>query len=300
MSDYPDGHDRPDRPPLYTGTKSFLDSVFYFNSLVPPEWLSSAHLPLPSGVQLALMAIRIFRVCELRWWALVTPDTHTRLSSPTHPPLSLRFTGAKAFGTLTVIDASWYLPSAKRDPAAEYLSQRIPGALRWDFSTDATGDLPHGLPSADFMTRKLAEMGIGQETTVVVYDGMGMFSSPRLWWMLRAFGHRQVSVLDGGLPAWIEAGYPVESGPPEPAPPLTKGRAPFVAELGDGFVCSLDQVRIGKRKSQSIIQSTPAINPRNQPPQSTPAINPHNQLPQSTPAINPESAPPPRTRPPPV
>jgi len=114
------------------------------------------------------------------------------------------------------IDASFHLPGAGRNARQEFTDgPRIPGAVFWDLDTiKAPSDLPHMVPSAEAMAMACARARIqdgGRD--VVVYDSVGLFSSPRLWWQLRAFGHQSVFVLDGGLGAWVQAGLPVEHGP---------------------------------------------------------------------------------------
>lgn len=138
-----------------------------------------------------------------------------------------------------VVDASWYLPAMKRDPVAEYTATRIPGAAFFDVdATDDTSSLPHMLPSADFFSSTMSRIGLSSSDHIVCYDGKGIFSAPRLWWMLRAFGHEQASVLDGGLPAWLRAELPTESGPASaPAP------GKFEAALRPNTACPLERVR---------------------------------------------------------
>ena len=62
------------------------------------------------------------------------------------------------------------------------------------------------LPSVDEFQQAAQKLGINSDSTIVCYDAMGIFSSPRAWWMFKAFGHDKVFVLNGGLPKWIEAG----------------------------------------------------------------------------------------------
>lgn len=117
---------------------------------------------------------------------------------------------------LVVIDASWYLPQQQRDPRQEFQAGHIPGA-RWfdlDAASDPDTDLPHMLPSPAHFQATMEALGVGSTSHAVVYDGSGtQLSAPRLWWMLRAYGHEQVAVLDGGMQAWRAAGHPVEAGP---------------------------------------------------------------------------------------
>lgn len=117
---------------------------------------------------------------------------------------------------IRIADASWYLPQAGRDAKAEYNSAHIPGAVFFDIDelSDETSNLPHMLaPPAKFASR-MRRLGLGDGNLIVVYDGAGVYSAPRAWWMLRAMGHEDVVVLDGGLPKWKFEGRPVEDMPP--------------------------------------------------------------------------------------
>lgn len=114
-----------------------------------------------------------------------------------------------------VVDASWYMPGEKREPAKEFEAGHIPGAAFFDIdaiSDHATG-LPHMLPSASDFSLAAGKLGIGNDDMVVAYDGSGIFSAPRLWWTLKAMGHANVKVLDGGFPKWKREGRTVETGP---------------------------------------------------------------------------------------
>jgi len=111
-----------------------------------------------------------------------------------------------------IADASWYLPEKVRDPQTEYQSAHIPRAVFFDIDdlSDEKSALPHMLaPAAQFASR-MRKLGLGDGNLIVVYDTAGIYSSPRAWWMLRAMGHEDVVVLDGGLPKWRAEGWPVE------------------------------------------------------------------------------------------
>ena len=111
-----------------------------------------------------------------------------------------------------VADASWYLPQAKRDPRAEYTAAHIPRAVFFDIEdlSDETSALPHMLAPATKFASRMRKLGLGDGNLIVVYDSAGIYSSPRAWWMLRAMGHSEVVVLDGGLPKWRSEGRPLE------------------------------------------------------------------------------------------
>src|SRR5687768_13331543 len=79
---------------------------------------------------------------------------------------------------VVIIDGSWYLPTQNRDPDAEFLAGHIPGALRFDIDTvrDTSSSLPHMLPSPEVFAKTVGDMGIDENTAIVVYDGAGLFS----------------------------------------------------------------------------------------------------------------------------
>lgn len=112
-----------------------------------------------------------------------------------------------------VLDASWYMPDEKRNPLQEYQVAHIPGALFFDVDgiSDRTTTLPHMLPSEEAFAAAVSALGIENKDGLVVYDGKGIFSAARVWWMFRVFGHDRIWVLDGGLPRWRASGYDVES-----------------------------------------------------------------------------------------
>ncbi|MBP0482255.1 3-mercaptopyruvate sulfurtransferase [Sagittula salina] len=117
---------------------------------------------------------------------------------------------------LRILDASWYLPDMGRDPKAEYLAGHIPGARFFDIDeiSDARSDLPHMAPEPEKFMSRLRAMGVGDGHQVVVYDGAGLFSAARVWWLFKLMGKDDIAVLDGGFPKWRAEGHPVEDMPP--------------------------------------------------------------------------------------
>ena len=155
-----------------------------------------------------------------------------------------------SFGNVCVIDASWYLPAMNRDPLAEYHQQHIQGAAYYDLDhwSDPNSDLPHTLPSPEWFTQGMQACGVNHDSEVVVYDGAGVFSAPRLWWLLKSFGHNNVKVLDGGLPAWLREGLPVESG----SPSISKG-AYQTERLVGGFVEANEVLACATQEGRAVI-----------------------------------------------
>nr|WP_242010120.1 sulfurtransferase [Acetobacter conturbans] len=121
-----------------------------------------------------------------------------------------------ARGEVTVLDATARLPGEQTDPDATFLRERLPGARRFDIElfSDPEQSLPHMAPSAGRFARLAGELGLTREQPVVFYDQGNIASSCRAWWLLRLFGHEQVFILDGGLPAWRESSSRIEEGAP--------------------------------------------------------------------------------------
>lgn len=117
---------------------------------------------------------------------------------------------------LRVLDASWYMPDSGRNPRAEYDAAHIPGARFFDIDdiSDHRSDLPHMAPPVEKFMSRMRAMGVGDGHQVVVYDGSGLFSAARVWWMFRLMGKFDVAVLDGGFPKWQAEGRPIEDLPP--------------------------------------------------------------------------------------
>ena len=117
---------------------------------------------------------------------------------------------------LRVLDASWYLPGSKRDPFAEYQAAHIPGARFFDLDdvSDHRSDLPHMVPPVEKFMSRMRAIGVGDGHQIVVYDGSGLFSAPRVWWLFKLMGQMDIAVLDGGFPKWQAEGHPVEDLPP--------------------------------------------------------------------------------------
>ncbi|MBL0171092.1 MAG: 3-mercaptopyruvate sulfurtransferase [Gemmatimonadaceae bacterium] len=155
-----------------------------------------------------------------------------------------------------VIDASTYLPNAGRDARAEYLAAHIPGAVFCDIGwiSDETAPFPHTLPTAPVFAERMGSLGISSNDAIIVYDGSGQnFSAPRLWWMLRVFGHHRVAVLDGGLRKWGQEGHAVDAHVQAVTP------ATFTAHLDVNRVRDIDAMRanLDTRREQVVDARSP-------------------------------------------
>lgn len=157
---------------------------------------------------------------------------------------------------LRIVDASWFLPTMNRDAAAEYAERRIPGAVRFDVDAiaDTASPLPHMLPTADAFAAAVGAMGIRDGDAIVVYDGAGLLSSPRVWWTFRLFGAKDVKILEGGMPKWLAEGRPLETGAaPAPTP------ATFHAKLEAARVVGLhDVVGVLAEGTATVVDARPA------------------------------------------
>jgi len=170
---------------------------------------------------------------------------------------------------LVVLDGSFYLPAMKRDAADEYLAGHIPGAVRFDIDevADHATDLPHMLPSPTDFAAMAGQLGIGDQDTIVAYDGHGMFSSPRVWFTLRLFGADNVFILEGGLPKWKAEGRALERGS------VKRPGKTFVARKRGDIVASLDRVwQALASHSAQIVDARPAERFRGEAPEPRPGV----------------------------
>lgn len=119
---------------------------------------------------------------------------------------------------LAIIDGSWRMPGKGR-ARDDFAARRIERAQFFDIDeiADRKTDLPHMLPSPESFAAAMRAMGVASDDAVVVYDDQGIFSAARVWWTFRAMGHRRVSVLNGGLKAWMAEGRPVGRTQTKPA-----------------------------------------------------------------------------------
>ena len=158
------------------------------------------------------------------------------------------------------VDASWYLPTMLRDGvprngAAEYAQAHIPGAVFFDLDahSDPSSGLPHMMPGPVQFASAMRRLGISNSHTLVIHDGLGLFSAPRVWWTFRAMGAREVYLLDGGLPAWVEAGHPLTD------EPVRRTASHFVAQLDTSVIADLAAVEAAvDAGAATVIDARPA------------------------------------------
>ena len=151
---------------------------------------------------------------------------------------------------LRVVDGTYIIPPTTRDARREYEERHIPGAVFFDIDEicDKSNPLPHMLPRPEAFSSAARKLGLGDKSRIVVYDTHGMVSAARVWWMFRAFGHKSVAVLDGGLPKWIKEDRQVVGTPSVPA------TQHFTARFNGGLVRDLAQIKanLAKRAEQVV------------------------------------------------
>lgn len=161
-----------------------------------------------------------------------------------------------------VVDGSWYMPNEKQDPHANFLKERIPGAVFFDLEActskeGANANLPHMLPSKEQFARYMSELGLKREDAIVLYDGKGIFSAPRIRLTLNHFGADNVAILDGGLKEWLAAGEKTESGPSSSTSSSSSSSQSTSFEARDppqGFVRDIATVRANSESNAPSFQ----------------------------------------------
>jgi thiosulfate/3-mercaptopyruvate sulfurtransferase len=141
-----------------------------------------------------------------------------------------------------IADVRWYLFEKDKTGQSEYTRGHIPGAVFVDMDTELAnppldGPGRHPIPRTEIFVEAMARAGIGADTHVVCYDDRGGAMSARLWWLLKYFGHANVSLLDGDLTRWIAEGRSLATDTP------TFARANFIPRPRPEMVVNREQVR---------------------------------------------------------
>jgi thiosulfate/3-mercaptopyruvate sulfurtransferase len=172
---------------------------------------------------------------------------------------------------VSVVDGSYYLPAHKRDGKAEYLAGHIPGAVFFDINeiADDSSDLPHMLPGPKQFGDAVGKLGITESDTIIVYDGLGLFSAPRVWWTFRIMGAKNVFILDGGLPACKAENRPLEQGDAKRKP------ATFAADMTTGAVSMHGDVQMALNGTAiQVVDARPAGRFAGRDPEPRPGLRP--------------------------
>ena len=168
-----------------------------------------------------------------------------------------------------VVDGSWHLPPTGRKAPQEYAEAHLPGAVFFNIDTvaDLSSGLPHMLPTAEHFARAAGALGLSESDTIVVYDQLGLFTAPRVAWMFRIYGARDVRILEGGLPAWKAENRPLESAIPSPP------AASFRASLDRSMVVALQDVQAALASgSAQVVDARPAPRFRGEAPEPRPGV----------------------------
>jgi len=140
---------------------------------------------------------------------------------------------------LVIYDGSWNSMFPTRQHAGiEWAQCRLPDARFFDIDevADKSTSLPNMLPKPETFSMKMSADGVQNDSHVIVYDSKGIFASARLYWTFKVFGHDEVSILDGGLPDWVDKNYPVHTEKdPLPKPHKTIYKAGFRPNLIKSF-----------------------------------------------------------------
>ena len=170
---------------------------------------------------------------------------------------------------VSIIDASWYLPTMNRDGKAEYAAGHIPGAVHFDIDViaDRSSPLPHMLPTPDFFADTVGKMGISDKDTIVIYDGAGLFAAARVWWTFRVMGATKVSILEGGAPKWRTEGKAWTDAPTD------KSKKTFHPSFHPAAVADLPAIKQAlENHAAQIVDARPAERFRGEAPEPRPGL----------------------------
>ena len=162
--------------------------------------------------------------------------------------------------TLVILDCRFSLAQPEAGEAA-YREGHLPGAVYAHLERDLSGPKQpggaggrHPLPDPQVLAAWLGSLGIGNDSTVLAYDdpsGPQGFYAARAWWLLRWLGHTEVYVLDGGLPAYVQAGGELSTWVP------AHRRSVFVPKVQPGWVVTAAEVQ-GRSAGTLLIDSRAA------------------------------------------
>lgn len=170
---------------------------------------------------------------------------------------------------LRILDGSWFMPNSQRDARAEYEAAHIPGARFFDIDdvSDQRSELPHMAPPPEKFMSRMRALGVGDGHQVVIYDGLGIFSAARVWWLFRLMGKDDVAVLDGGFPKWQAEGRPVED-----MPPVIRDRHMTVSRQAHRVKDVTQVAAAAKLESHEVIDARSAARFRGETPEPRPGL----------------------------
>lgn len=113
--------------------------------------------------------------------------------------------------TIVVLDATI---KKVTDSFSNHVIQKIPNTRYFDLKgnfSDTNSEFPTTIPSEKQFNKEAQKLGINTNSTIIIYDAKGIYSSARVWWLFKVFGFNNVAVLNGGLPEWLKNGFKTES-----------------------------------------------------------------------------------------
>lgn len=170
---------------------------------------------------------------------------------------------------VSIVDASWYLPTMNRDGRREYAEGHIPNAVHFDIDAiaDKATTLPHMLPTPQDFAQAVGAMGISDQDHIIVYDGAGLFAAARVWWTFRVMGAKRVSILQGGAPKWKSENRPWT------ADKTARPAKIFSPTFDAHAVASLNTVKdVLHTKTAQIVDARPADRFRGEAPEPRPGL----------------------------
>lgn len=152
---------------------------------------------------------------------------------------------------LIILDASLKKTQANLNSA--HTKIQIQGSRYFDLKnifSDQASAIPNTMLSIDAFNSACQNLGINRNSQIVVYDNLGIYASPRVWWMFQLMGHSNIAVLNGGLPAWIQSNKPTE-----PLDHTTKNfiKGDFEANYQSKWIVDKSQVVANIRSSEALL-----------------------------------------------
>ena len=141
---------------------------------------------------------------------------------------------------ICILDCSWHLPNVDRNGKDEFLKERIPNSIYFDidFFSDEDSSYPHMLSNKESFSNKVSDLGIKKDDHIICYDVLGIFTSPRVAWMFKQYGHENISILDGGFKNWKLNNLPIETDKP-----ISKEKSEYKASQSPTGAVSFEDVK---------------------------------------------------------
>ena len=176
---------------------------------------------------------------------------HELILSTSTPDLISTEDSEDPLTNLIILDASIPPVGQMNQPEKQWPDFSLPNAQRFDLNknfSDLSNPLPHTMPNSEHFQQQANALGITSDAQIVVYDDQGLFSAARAWYMFKSMGHKNIAVLDGGLPAWLKSGFPVST-----AKSSQNEIGNFTAKFSKEYFCNSDDIFKQLDSSENII-----------------------------------------------